>query len=126
MDFLNDIGKRLSGAARSVQEKAKEGAELGRLSNEARIVNGELEKLYGALGRVYYDAQKNGAEDLSALNAFVEKIDAALRGETKGGTHLGLANIADRLRLIYGGKADIRVDGDEENRTTVSIDIPKA
>ncbi len=55
-----------------------------------------------------------------------EKIDAALRGETKGGTHLGLANIADRLRLIYGGKADIRVDGDEENRTTVSIDIPKA
>ncbi len=78
MDFLNDLGKRLSGAARSVQEKAKEGAELGRLSNEARVINGELEKLYGSLGRAYYDAQKNGAEDLSALNAFVEKIDAAL------------------------------------------------
>ena len=54
------------------------------------------------------------------------KIDAALQGETGEGSHLGLANIASRLRLIYGGKADIRVDGDEENRTTVSIDIPKA
>ena len=53
------------------------------------------------------------------------KIDAALRGETTGGTHLGLANIADRLRLIYGGQAVIEVLGDGESRTAVRIDVPQ-
>ncbi len=55
-----------------------------------------------------------------------EKIDAALRGETSGGTHLGLANIADRLRLIYGGAAQIHVFSDTENRTVVRIDVPQS
>lgn len=54
-----------------------------------------------------------------------EKIDAALRGDTASGSHLGLANIADRLRLIYGGEAGIRVFSDEEKRTVVQIDIPQ-
>ena len=53
------------------------------------------------------------------------KIDAALRGETTSGTHLGLANIADRLRLIYGGQAVIEVLGDGESRTVVRIDVPQ-
>ena len=41
------------------------------------------------------------------------------------GFKLGLANIADRLRLIYGGEAGIRVFSDEEKRTVVQIDIPQ-
>ena len=53
------------------------------------------------------------------------RIDAALRGETDSGAHLGLANIADRLRLIYGGDAAIRVFSDERQRTVVQIDIPQ-
>ena len=54
-----------------------------------------------------------------------QKIDAALRGETTGGTHLGLANIADRLRLIYGGQATIEVFSDDKNRTVARIDVPQ-
>ena len=54
-----------------------------------------------------------------------EKIDAALRGETQSGTHLGLANIADRLRLIYGGRAAIDVSSDARGRTVVTIDVPQ-
>ena len=53
------------------------------------------------------------------------KIDAALRGETGEGTHLGLANIASRLRLIYGGHAAIDVFSDGEQRTVVRMDIPQ-
>ena len=53
------------------------------------------------------------------------KIDAALRGEASGGAHLGLANIAGRLRLIYGGQAAIRVFSDEAQRTVVQIDVPQ-
>ena len=54
-----------------------------------------------------------------------ERIDAALRGETEGGTHLGLANIADRLQLIYSGRAEIRVFSDEAQRTVVQLDLPQ-
>ena len=53
------------------------------------------------------------------------KIDAALRGETAAGRHLGLANIADRLRLIYGGRAAIEVFSDSQSRTVVRMDVPQ-
>ena len=53
-----------------------------------------------------------------------KKIDAALRGETDSGTHLGLANISSRMKLIYGGRAEIRVESDGEMRTAVRIDVP--
>ncbi|MBR4502038.1 MAG: histidine kinase [Clostridia bacterium] len=53
-----------------------------------------------------------------------QKIDAALRGETDSGTHLGLANISSRLKLIYGGKAEIRVESGGDMRTAVRIDVP--
>ena len=54
------------------------------------------------------------------------RIDAALRGETMTGNHLGLANIANRLRLIYGGRASIRVTSDTLQQTVVQIDIPQS
>ena len=78
MDFFNDIGKRLSDAARSVQEKTRDGVELTRISNELRTLAGELEHLYGALGRAYFDAQAAGDPDPAILAPFIEKIDAAL------------------------------------------------
>ena len=53
------------------------------------------------------------------------RIDAALRGETTTGDHLGLANIANRLRLIYGGRASIRVYTDAARQTVVQMDIPQ-
>ena len=53
------------------------------------------------------------------------KIDAALLGETGEGSHLGLANIASRLRLIYGGRASMEVFSDDEGRTVVRVDIPQ-
>ena len=53
------------------------------------------------------------------------RIDAALRGDSAGGAHLGLANISDRLRLIYGGRADIRVCSDPDGRTRVTMHIPQ-
>ena len=55
-----------------------------------------------------------------------QKIDAALRGETGAGAHLGLANIASRLGLIYGDQARIEVFSDELGRTVVQIDVPQS
>ena len=52
------------------------------------------------------------------------RIDAALRGQSSE-NHLGLANIVNRLHLIYGEKVKIRVDTDQPGETTVCIDIPQ-
>lgn len=52
------------------------------------------------------------------------RIDTALEGDSEGGNHLGLANIASRLRLIYGGRAGIEVTQDECMRTVVRLHIP--
>ncbi|MDO5299302.1 MAG: sensor histidine kinase [Clostridia bacterium] len=52
------------------------------------------------------------------------RIDTALEGDSEGGNHLGLANIASRLRLIYGGRAGIEVTQDERMRTVVRLHIP--
>ena len=51
-----------------------------------------------------------------------QRIDAALSGEQTG-SHVGLSNIASRLRLIYQGAASIEVFT-EEDRTVVRLRIP--
>ena len=53
-----------------------------------------------------------------------ERIDAALAGQSTG-NHLGLANIVNRLRLIFGEQVGIRVDTDKPGETAVLLDIPQ-
>ena len=52
------------------------------------------------------------------------RMEAALRGDTLEGAHLGLANISDRLRLIYGGRASIAAGTDDSGRTCLTLEIP--
>ena len=53
-----------------------------------------------------------------------ERIEAALNGLPTG-KHLGLANIVNRLRLIYGEAVTIRMDTDQPGQTSVSIVLPR-
>ena len=53
------------------------------------------------------------------------RIDAALSGEAGEGSHLGLANIANRLRLLYGAQARLIVSGGLGEETVVGIHIPQ-
>jgi two-component system LytT family sensor kinase len=53
------------------------------------------------------------------------RIDAALRGDSLGGSHIGLSNICTRLHLIYGGRAGIAVESDADGNTHVTLDIPQ-
>lgn len=53
-----------------------------------------------------------------------QRIRAALSSDHQQGHHLGLANISNRLHLIYGGRAAVRVETDEKGRTVVQLDIP--
>jgi len=53
-----------------------------------------------------------------------QRIELAISGDTQGGHHLGLANIASRLKLIYGDAAAISVYSDEMGCTCVQLLIP--
>ena len=53
------------------------------------------------------------------------RIDAALSGEAGESSHLGLANIANRLRLLYGAQARLTVSGGLGEETVVGIHIPQ-
>ena len=54
-----------------------------------------------------------------------QRIDAALRGDSLGGAHIGLSNICTRLHLIYGDRARITVESDADGNTHVTLDIPQ-
>lgn len=64
----------------------------------------------------------NGGKPLDQSDRM--RIDAALSGDNQGGNHLGLSNIASRLRLIYGGRAQIGVDQDARGHTVARLLIP--
>ncbi len=53
------------------------------------------------------------------------RIDAALSGESGESSHLGLANIASRLRLLFGPEAVLTVTGAPDEETVVEIVIPQ-
>lgn len=53
------------------------------------------------------------------------RIALALSGDSQGGHHLGLANIASRLRLIYGDRARIHMYADDvTGETVVHLSLP--
>ena len=76
MDFLNDIGKKVFRAARSVQELTREGMENTRLSADLRAAKSELDKRFLTLGRAYY-AVASGDED-EVPRELIESVSEAL------------------------------------------------
>lgn len=79
MEFLNDLGKRFTRVARSVQERTREGLENTRLSADLYSLRGDLERQYTALGEAYFKAQMSGEEVapelFSRVKATYERIE---------------------------------------------------
>jgi len=73
-------------------------------------------------GETLHISVSNSGKELSDEDR--ARIDLALLGDTQGGHHLGLANIASRLRLIYGQQAGIAAGQDAQGRTQVLLHIP--
>lgn len=76
MDFFNDLGKKFSHAARSVQERTREGSETSRLAANLSAARAELDSRLTELGRAYYEHVANaGAEvDDSLICAVRESV----------------------------------------------------
>lgn len=76
MDFLNDIGKKVFRAARSVQELTREGVESTRLAADLRAARAELDKRYLALGRAYYAVVSGDVDEVP--QELIEGVSGAL------------------------------------------------
>jgi len=76
MDFFNDLGKKLSQAARTVQERTREGVETTKLSMNINTARTELDNRLLALGRAYYEhIANNGPEvDEALIRAVRESV----------------------------------------------------
>lgn len=64
MEFFNDLGKKFSHAARSVQERTREGVESTKLAMDIRAARSELENRFAALGRAYYEHTANAGPEV--------------------------------------------------------------
>ena len=69
-------------------------------------------------------ARDEALDPVNAGAADRARIEAALHGKAEE-HHLGLANIVNRLHLIYGEQVQIRVDTDTPGETGVYLDIPQ-
>lgn len=76
MDFFNDLSKKFSQAARTVQERTREGVETTKLSVDIRAARTELDARMLALGRAYYEHIANGGPDVdeSLIRAVRESV----------------------------------------------------
>lgn len=68
MAFLDGLKEKVSGAAISMGNMARSG-EAGRALEEKREINAEILRLYGEIGRAYYESAND-----EALHALCEKI----------------------------------------------------
>lgn len=66
MDFFNELGKKFTQAARSVQERTRESAESTRLASDLRSAQADLERQLAELGRAYYESTVAGTGEVPA------------------------------------------------------------
>ena len=76
MDFLNDLGKKFTKAARSVQALTRESTEDSRLNAGLRAARSELEQRYTELGKAYYESLESDGGEIPA--ALIDRIRDAL------------------------------------------------
>lgn len=76
MDFFNDLGRKFTQAARSVQALTRDGAEGSRLSSDLKSAQAELEQRYAELGRAYYESL--GSPDAEIPGALIDRVRASL------------------------------------------------
>ena len=73
MDFFNDLGKRVSTAAKTVQKRTREGVETSKLNAQMRTLRDQRNKLFTSLGEAYY-AGLNGGTGTDPIDFLVEQL----------------------------------------------------
>ncbi len=86
-DFLEDLGKKLSGVAAEMGKKTEDTLEIQKLKSDIRSLNRGNERDYMDIGKIIYEKYQNGEVmdgDISALCEAIDKREKQaedLRGE---------------------------------------------
>ncbi|MCI9073035.1 MAG: zinc-ribbon domain-containing protein [Lachnospiraceae bacterium] len=80
MDFFNKVGSTISSKSKDVTKKAKELAEIAKLTGQIAEKEESVKGAYIELGKYVYEAQKEDApeevaEKFAVIDATVEEID---------------------------------------------------
>ena len=75
MGILDDVVVNAKSAATAVGKKAGELVDLSKLRINAADISGEINKKYQELGRILYQAKKEGAQEEDAVKSCIALID---------------------------------------------------
>lgn len=76
MGFMDKVLDTARSAANAASEKAGEVYEIGKLKLQLSGLNSDLEKTYAQLGRLEYDAKKNGNDNSLLIDACITELDS--------------------------------------------------
>ena len=84
MDFFNKVGSTISSKSKDVTKKAKELAEISKLTGQIAMKEESIKGTYIELGKYVYENQKEDApeevaEKFAVIDAAVEEIDRLKR-----------------------------------------------
>ena len=114
MGFMDKVLDTARSAANAASEKAGEVYEIGKLKLQLSGLNSDLEKAYAQLGRLEYDAKKNGNDNSLLIDACITELDSliaeisAATGE-KTCPHCGESVAAE---AVYCSKCGAKMDAE--------------
>lgn len=84
MDFFNKVGSTISSKGKDVTKKAKEIAEISKLTGQIAVKEESIKGTYIELGKYVYETQKEDApeevaEKFAVIDAAVEEIESLKR-----------------------------------------------
>ena len=93
MGFMDKVLDTARSAANAASEKAGEVYEIGKLKLQLAGLNSDLEKAYAQLGRLEYDAKKNGNDNSLLIDACMTELD---------GLHEDIASLTAEISAATG------------------------
>lgn len=75
MAFWDDIQKKLSDAAAFTVQKTGELTDVAKLKYKVKVTESKLEKCYAEIGKLIYDAKKNGVDHEFEVTTLIMQAD---------------------------------------------------
>lgn len=75
MAFWNDIQKGVTGAASFTAKKTTELTGIAKIKYTIHVCEQKLDKCFAEIGRLYYETQKEGADNAHEIETLIMQID---------------------------------------------------
>lgn len=72
MAFFDDFSKHMD----KIKKGAQKTAELAKMQHQVAVKQGDFEKLFGEIGKLYYSERQRGVQPDSTMDELCDKVDA--------------------------------------------------